>query len=49
MVIATNSIKLFTKKVSVVESNKTEQDGCETDVARIIRLLIGFVVLDIFG
>ena len=38
-----------TKTASVVVSDTTEHGVCETDVARMIRILNGFVVLDIFG
>ena len=39
----------FAKTASVVVSDTTEHGVCETDVARMIRILNGFVVLDIFG
>ena len=39
----------FAKTPSVVVSDTTEHGVCETDVARMIRILNGFVVLDIFG
>ena len=39
----------FAKTASVVVSDTTEHGVCETDVARAIRILNGFVVLDIFG
>ena len=39
----------FAKTASVVVSDTTENGVCETDVARAIRILNGFVVLDIFG
>ena len=39
----------FAKTASVIVSDTTEHGVCETDVARFIRLLNGFVVLDIFG
>ena len=39
----------FAKTASVVVSDTTEHGVCETDVARFIRILNGFVVLDIFG
>jgi len=39
----------FAKTASVVVSDAMEDGVCETDVARAIRILNGFVVLDIFG
>ncbi len=39
----------FAKTASVVVSDTTEQGVCETDVARALRIMNGFVVLDIFG
>ena len=39
----------FAKTASIVVSDTTEHGVCETDVARMIRILNGFVVLDIFG
>ena len=39
----------FAKTTSVVVSDTTEHGVWETDVARMIRILNGFVVLDIFG
>ena len=39
----------FAKTASVIVSDRTEHGVCETDVARFIRILNGFVVLDIFG
>ena len=39
----------FAKTASVVVSDTTEHGVCETDVARALRIMNGFVVLDIFG
>ena len=39
----------FAKIASVVVSDTTEHGVCETDVARALRIMNGFVVLDIFG
>jgi hypothetical protein len=39
----------FAKTASVIVSDTTEHGVCETEVARMIRILNGFVVLDIFG
>ena len=39
----------FAKTASVVVSDTTKHGVCETDLARLIRILNGFVVLDIFG
>lgn len=39
----------FAKTASVVVSDTTEHGICETDVARALRIMNGFVVLDIFG
>ena len=39
----------FAKTASVIVSDTTEHGVCETDIARFIRILNGFVVLDIFG
>ena len=40
---------LIAKTASVVVSDTTEHGVCETDVARAIRILNGFVVLDILS
>ena len=39
----------FAKTASVVVSDTTEHGVCETDLARALRIMNGFVVLDIFG
>ena len=39
----------FAKTASVVVSDTTEHGVCETDIARALRIMNGFVVLDIFG
>ena len=39
----------FAKTASIVVSDTTEHGVCETDIARAIRIMNGFVVLDIFG
>ena len=39
----------FAKTASIVVSDTTEHGVCETDLARMIRILNGLVVLDIFG
>ena len=39
----------FAKTASVVVNDTTEHGVCETDVARFLRIINGFVVLDIFG
>ena len=39
----------FAKTASIVVSDTTEHGVCETDTARALRIMNGFVVLDIFG
>ena len=39
----------FAKTASIVVSDTTEHGVCETDIARALRIMNGFVVLDIFG
>ena len=39
----------FAKTASVVVRDITEHGVCETDISRMIRIINGFVVLDIFG
>ena len=39
----------FAKTASIVVNDTTEHGVCETEVARILRILNGLVVLDIFG
>ena len=39
----------FAKTASIVVNDTTEHGVCETDIARALRILNGFVVLDIFG
>ena len=39
----------FAKTASIVVSDTTEHGVCETDSARALRIMNGFVVLDIFG
>ena len=47
--VITTPFTYFAKTASVVVSDTTEHGVCETDVARMVRILNGFVVLDIFG
>ena len=44
-----NPFSYFSKTASFVVSDTTEHGVCDKDVARAIRILNGFVVLDIFG
>ncbi len=39
----------FAKTASIVVNDTTEHGVCETDIARALRIMNGFVVLDIFG
>ena len=39
----------FAKTASIVVSDTTEHGVCDTDTARALRIMNGFVVLDIFG